>query len=72
LSQAIVRSTIQRFGDALAVDDRSTRAGIPPRQLPTRRVECGVKAVERAIVVHRAKSSSKVLRGGRSFGIAAH
>src|SRR3954454_18680343 len=37
--------------DALAVDDRSARAGVPPRQLPACHIERVVNAPERAVVV---------------------
>src|SRR5215217_9694136 len=37
--------------DALAIDDRSARAGVPPRQLPARHIERVVNAAERAVVV---------------------
>src|SRR4051794_2232383 len=37
--------------DALAIDDRSARAGVPPRQLPACHIERVVHAPERAVVV---------------------
>src|SRR5215212_4852673 len=37
--------------DALAIDDRSARAGVPPRQLPACHIERVVNAAERAVVV---------------------
>src|SRR3954451_18538931 len=37
--------------DALAINDRSTRAGVPPRQLPACHIERVVNAPERAVVV---------------------
>src|SRR3954452_1108704 len=37
--------------DALAIDDRSARAGVPPRQLPACHIEHVVNAPERAVVV---------------------
>src|SRR5215203_1075137 len=37
--------------DALAIDDRSARAGVPPRQLPACHIERVVNAPERAVVV---------------------
>src|SRR3954447_12990711 len=37
--------------DALAINDRSARAGVPPRQLPACHIERVVNAPERAVVV---------------------
>src|SRR3954470_6463048 len=37
--------------DALAINDRSARAGVPPRQLPACHIERVVNALERAVVV---------------------
>src|SRR3982750_1943211 len=58
--------------DALAINDRSARAGVPPRQLPACHIERVVNAPERAVVVPSVEVVGRVLRGGRSLGIAAH
>ena len=68
------RCSAPLFGalDALAVDDRRRRAGFTPGPLPAQYVERVVDAIERAVLVPTTQVAFTVLRGGKSFGSAAH